>query len=123
LEDNHRTNLACKLKEEHHDDLHDVCKRKEGIPWLLYTQLSGSACVADEENEKEVEADIPIEVLEVGWVLQEELTDERARVLDERVDGHNVEEREVSRQPSSTLLYQLHHRTDICHLRSEWRRN
>ena len=83
--------MAGELEEEHHDDLHDVCEGKERISRFLNAKLIGSACVSDEEDEEEIEADIPIEVLEISWVLEEILTDKRTRVLDERIDSHYVE--------------------------------
>jgi hypothetical protein len=48
--------------------------------------------ITSKKTEEEVEADVPVKELEVSWVLEEELADEGARVLDERVDSHDVEE-------------------------------
>lgn len=70
--------MASELEQEHDYDLHDVGEGEEGVSGLLDAQLIGSARVADEENEEEVEADVPIKELEVCWVLEEELADEGA---------------------------------------------
>lgn len=84
--------MTSKLQEKHYDDLHDVSKGKKRISWPFNTEFLSSTCISDEEDEKKIEADVPIKVLEIGGVLEKEFTDERTRILYKRINSHNVEQ-------------------------------
>lgn len=115
----HAHNLAHDLDHKHYQDLRDVGYGEEGVPRFLHAQPVSCRSVAHEDDREEVKSQVPVQKLEIGWVLQEHLQNHSSRKLDQRIDGHNVEQREIGGQTGPALLNQLHHRRNVCYLGRE----
>ena len=89
--------------------MEQVCHTEEGVIGNSDAQFLRSGGVAYKNNEEEIAADIPVEIVKICWEAVEDLSYNRCCVLCEGVAGHYVEEGEVGCQASSALFYQLDH--------------
>lgn len=84
--------LSNQLDSKHENQLGNVRQTKKRIVRNLFVESFGCFCVSKGQEEEKVACQIPIQIMEVRWITKEKCSQNCRCVLDERVNGHDVEQ-------------------------------